>query len=66
MLFQPDDEISVSRNVARSRVSLRHEVHDYTIWLSRDNKIWSSNYELVKRPRRSADEQLSVGPINVV
>ena len=22
----------------------------YTIWLSRDNRIWSSNYELVKRP----------------
>ncbi len=27
----------------------------YTIWLSRDNRIWSSNYELVKRPRISAD-----------
>ena len=27
----------------------------YTIWLSRDNRIWSSNYELVKRPQRSAD-----------
>ncbi len=27
----------------------------YTIWLSRDNRIWSSNYELVRRPRRSAD-----------
>ncbi|KAL5254062.1 hypothetical protein ACHWQZ_G013725 [Mnemiopsis leidyi] len=27
----------------------------YTIWLSRDNRIWSSNYELVKRPEGSAD-----------
>ena len=27
----------------------------YTIWLSRDNRIWSSNYELVKRPGGSAD-----------
>ena len=27
----------------------------YTIWLSRDNRIWSSNYELVRRPEESAD-----------